>query len=110
MKLGDNLRELRHKQKISQEEFADFLGVDRKTYSRWEEGKVGVNSDYLPKIAEFLQVKIDDLFKGKPGDIVINQHNSDNKDSLIGGVMLFLTDKEMLTQIFEVINKRVEKQ
>jgi DNA-binding XRE family transcriptional regulator len=32
MNIGDNLRVLRAKQNISQQEVAGFLGIDRKTY------------------------------------------------------------------------------
>jgi len=109
MNFSNNLRELRHKQKVSQEDFADFLGVDRKTYARWEDGESGVSSDYLPKIAEFLNVEIGELFKEKPGDIVVNQN--DNKECLINaGVFLLINDKEAVDHIFDVIKKKVEKQ
>ena len=36
MSVGDNLRVMRNKKNISQQEIADFLGVDRKTYVSWE--------------------------------------------------------------------------
>jgi len=56
MSIGDNLRVLRNKQNISQQEIADFLGVDRKTYVSWEAGAADIKSSYIPKLAEYLQV------------------------------------------------------
>jgi len=38
-KVNNCLRRVREKQKISQQEVADFLEVDRKTYERWEFGE-----------------------------------------------------------------------
>ena len=75
---------------------ADFLRIDRKTYNRWESGETDIKSPYIPKIAEFLRVEITDLFREKPGEIVINQHNhhTDNKDASMNGVIFLLTDKE----------------
>jgi len=108
MNIGDNLRIIRNKKAISQQEVADFLGVDRRTYVRWESGEADIKSPYIPKIAEFLQVEIADLFRDKPGEIVINQHNSENKDSSINGVVLLLTDKEAVEQLVEVMKKRFE--
>ena len=112
MSIGDNIKVLRIKKDISKQEMADFLGVDRKTYMRWEEGKSGVDSEYLPKIAEFLQVEITDLFPKKPGEIVINQnnHHKDNKDNSINGVILLITDKEVVDNIVDVVKKKFEKQ
>ena len=42
MNIGDNLRVLRTKQNISQQEIADFLGIDRKTYIGWEAGECDI--------------------------------------------------------------------
>jgi len=108
MNIGDNLRIIRNKKAISQQEIADFLGVDRRTYVRWESGEADIKSPYIPKIAEFLHVEIADLFREKPSEIVINQHNSENKDSSVNGVILLLTDKEAVEQLVDVMKKRFE--
>ena len=108
MNIGDNLRIIRNKKAISQQEVADFLGVDRRTYVRWESGEADIKSPYIPKIAEFLHVEIADLFRNKPSEIVINQHYSENKDSSINGAILLLTDKEAVEQLVDVMKKRFE--
>ena len=110
MNIGDNLRIIRNKKAISQQEIADFLGVDRRTYVRWESGEADIKSPYIPKIAEFLHVEIADLFCKKPSEIVINQHNShtDNKDASMNGVIFLLTDKEAVDQLVEIMKKRFE--
>jgi hypothetical protein len=41
-------------------------------------------------------------------NIVINQHNSENKDNSINGIVLLLTDKEAVEQVMEIIKKKVE--
>jgi transcriptional regulator with XRE-family HTH domain len=107
MGIGDNLKVIRNKKNISQQEVADFLGIDRKTYISWEAGDVEIKSSYIPKLAEYLKVEINDLFKEK-GSIIINQHNSDNNDTSINGVILLLSDKEALDQLVDVIKKRFE--
>ena len=110
MNIGDNLRVIRNKKNISQQEIADFLDVDRKTYVSWESGLADIKSSYIPKLAEFLHVEINDLFREKPADIVINQHNSDNKDSSVNGIVLLLTDKEAVSQLVEVMKQRFGSQ
>ena len=88
------------------------MNVDRKTYVSWETGTADIKSAYIPKLAEFLQVEINDLFKEKASNIVINQHNNhtDNKDGSINGVILLLTDKDAVEQVMEVIKRKVENQ
>ena len=108
MSIGDNLRVIRNKKNISQQEVADFLGVDRKTYVSWEAGGVDIKSSYIPKLAEFLHVEIMELFREKSSEIVINQHNTDNKDSSVNGIVLVLTDKETVNQLVEVMKGRFE--
>ena len=108
MNIGSNLREIRHKQNISQQEVADFLEIDRRTYRSWEEGKADIKSLYLPKLAEFLHVELSELFREKSTDIVINQHNSDNKDSSINGVIFLLTDKESMDKLVEIVKKQFD--
>jgi len=110
MSISDNLRVLRNKQNISQQEIADFLEVDRKTYVSWESGTADIKSSYIPKLAEFLQVEINDLFKEKTNNFVItqNNHHTDNKDNSINGVVFLLTDKESVEHVMEVIKKRIE--
>jgi len=108
MNLGDNLRIIRTQKNISVQDVSDFLGVERKTYSKWETtGKV--KSEFIPKLAEFFKVEISDLFKKNPGDIIISQYNSDNKDNSINGIIIFLTDKEAVNQLIEVVKERFEK-
>lgn len=109
MSIGDNLRAIRNRSNISQQEVADYLGVDRKTYVSWEAGNADIKSSYLPKLAEFLHVEINDLFREKSNDIVIHQHNTDNKDTSINNsIVLLLTDKEAVSRLVEVVKERFE--
>ena len=88
---------------------ADFLGVERKTYVSWEAGMADIKSSYIPKLAEFLKVDINDLFRENSTSIVINQQNTDNKDSSVNGIILLLTDKEAVNELVKVIKQRFDQ-
>ena len=75
MSISSNLRRIRSKTDISQQEIADFVGVNRKTYESWESGEADVKSEHIPKLAEILKVGIADLFSKQPCEIVVNQNN-----------------------------------
>ena len=111
MGISKNLFIIRNKKKISQQEMADYLGVDRKTYKSWEDGKVEIKYSYVLKLAEILQVEASELLQDKPGDVIINQHNMDNKDTSINNsIVLIVTDKETVDQIFNVLKPVINKE
>jgi len=63
MSLGAKLRKLRSQTKYSQQDMADMLNIDRKTYAHWESEKCNKIVECLPKIAIFFGVTIDELFE-----------------------------------------------
>ena len=65
--LGDNLYTLRKKKGISQDEFAEGLGVSRQAVSKWERNEAYPDTENLIAISRFFDVSIDDLIN-KPID------------------------------------------
>lgn len=59
--LGQNIRELRTGQGMSQEQLAYDLGVSSQTISRWENGVTYPDVTLLPILAEHFEVTIDRL-------------------------------------------------
>ncbi len=55
------IRELRHKKKITQQELADIVGVSFQTISKWENGGAMPDITYLPILAEYFDVSVDQL-------------------------------------------------
>ena len=106
MGIGKNLINLRNKNGVTQQEVADFLEIDRKTYLNWEADKSQVKSSYIPKLAEFFRVEINDLFREDFNRIVINQQNTENKDNSINGIVILLTDKESVNELVNVFKGR----
>ncbi len=110
MNVGKNLKVIRNRRNISQQEIADFLGIDRKTYASWEAG-TDVKCAYIPKLAKFFQVEIEDLFQEKSADIMIDALNTsvENKDAQGNNIILVLTDKESANQLADIIKERLER-
>ena len=61
---GQNIQEYRKKQGRTQEELATALDCDQKYVSRLENGYARPTLDICLRIANFLQVSIDDLLEG----------------------------------------------
>ena len=54
----NRLKELRQEKKLSQKELADYLGVNEKTISRWENGESTIKSDKAQQLADFFGVSV----------------------------------------------------
>ena len=59
--IGENIRNFRKKNDLTQEEFAERLGVTYQSVSRWENGATYPDLELLPAIAEVLSVTVDEL-------------------------------------------------
>jgi len=60
-KINLRISELRRKKKITQQELADIVGVSFQTISKWENGNAMPDITYLPVLAEYFNVSVDQL-------------------------------------------------
>ena len=59
--IGENIRNFRKKNDLTQEALADRLGVSYQSISRWENGTTYPDLELIPAIAEVLSVTVDEL-------------------------------------------------
>lgn len=62
MKLGEKIKHLRKQKNVSQELFANYLGVSFQAVSKWENGNTMPDVTMIPAIASFFYVSTDELF------------------------------------------------
>ena len=61
IKIGERIRLLRKKNDVTQDRLAEHLGVTPQAVSRWESGVCYPDMNYLPSIADYFSVTMDDL-------------------------------------------------
>ena len=61
MELGEKIKHLRKQKNISQEVFANYLGVSFQAVSKWENGNTMPDVTMIPSIASFFGVSTDEL-------------------------------------------------
>ncbi len=77
MKINESIRALREDHDLTQQEIADLLLLDRKTYNRAENGSTCLSIESLIKLADYYRVSLDKVVgRNEPKDATIN------KDSL----------------------------
>lgn len=61
LKFGNRIKALRAIKNISQKEFAEGLGVDRRTVHFWESGKSGMSAENFINVSEFFGISTEEL-------------------------------------------------
>lgn len=61
--LADKLKELRKTKNVSQEKFAEYLGVSYQAVSKWENGVTSPDILLLPDIARYYGITVDELLQ-----------------------------------------------
>lgn len=61
LNIGENIKRLRKEREITQEEFAEMLGVSCQSVSRWEHNLCYPDIELIPTIASFFGISTDCL-------------------------------------------------
>ena len=68
MNLAENLKELRKAKGVSQEKFAEYLGVSYQAVSKWENGVTSPDISLLPEISRYFGITVDALLQAEQID------------------------------------------
>ncbi len=80
IQLGEKIKSLRNQKNISQEVFANYLGISFQAVSKWENGNTMPDVTMIPAIASFFGVSTDELFDfnlyetEKTIDAIVDEH------------------------------------
>jgi transcriptional regulator with XRE-family HTH domain len=72
---AERLRLLREARNLSQVRLSELLGVDPRAYNRWEKGATAPHLDTVIRIADVLQVTLDELVGRQPVSDDVRIHN-----------------------------------
>ena len=103
--VNDNLKAVREKKRVSQQEVADYLGITRQAYSHYEVGRRKPDYETLLKLAEFYGVSVLDLLEAEKAPTVEGERivsDDDIKFALFGG------DGEITDAMFEEVRQFAE--
>ena len=106
MNLGIKIKNLREIEKISQEQLAKTLKINRNYLSRIETGKSEPTSSILKDLANIFNISIDSLL-----DISNNETSNEEKIDMIYKRLKYLynNDLDFLIRVTEVMTKEFVK-
>lgn len=107
--LNNNIKYLRNLNKISQQELADSVGIDRSTISRIENNEIETTIPIAEKLAKNLNISFSDLVSR---DLTNEASKFDELEVLFNKNKDILTDddKEMIKFMIEKRKKEIDKQ
>ncbi len=97
--LGENIKKLRRKKGLTQENLAEFLGVTFQSVSNWERGESYPDITMLPEIAGFFKVSVDELMgadRAKAEKEILSKIEEYNN----------LTDSKLMQEIVNDLKKK----
>ena len=81
-KVGQFLKQLRKEKGITQEEFAEKIGVSGRTVSRWETGSNMPDISLLVDIADFYDVDVREIIEGAKKSEMMNDDIRDTAEKM----------------------------
>lgn len=78
--VGKNIKKFRTEKGLTQEEMAEKLGVTRQALSNWETEKTQPDIDTLQKIAQLLEVSVEEIIYGSKREYTTIVHNNTTKN------------------------------
>lgn len=107
MNLNKKILSLRKKEKLTQEQMADILGVTRQTISNWELDITKPDIEQILKISNIFKISIDELLGQKTGDIILHKiettENTVNKNYKKIRILLIIIYLVLLLSAISII-------
>ena len=82
IKIGKFIKDLRKEKGVTQEQFAEILGVSNRTISRWETGSNMPDISLLIEIAKYFEVSIVEIINGERNSEKMNDKTREVAETL----------------------------
>lgn len=115
-KIGKAIKELRLKANLSQQQFANKLGVTSQAVSKWETGKNIPDIAIIKKISEEFKVNIEDILNGEIKEEQKEKTKPNKRNIiiliiiiLVIGLLIFLIINKSANYNFKVLSSNCDK-
>ena len=91
MNLSENLKKIRKDNNLSQEQFAEKLGVSRQSDSKWENGEAYPEMDKVLQLCKMFNLNIDELLNQDIKEVNENKQRKIYVDKYVGDFLDYIT-------------------
>lgn len=106
---GERLKKCRNSKGYSQQQMADFLGITRQGYGKYEIGKAEPDLKTLTKLSNILGVSTDFLLKGTHAQIDLDEILND-PETLIAGRDATISKEQAKELLYYLLKKEFDEQ
>ena len=107
MSFADNLKSIRLERHISQEDWAEIIGVSRQAVSKWEQGSGYPEMEKLLMLSKKLNVSLDYLMLGEIKSTENNKALTNNKIVPTGKITIKSYDGKSIVNCYKVLASHV---
>ena len=109
--VGDKIKNIRELKNFTQEYMADKLEISQAAYSKLEKGDLKISQDKLNKIAEILDVNLEDI-KDFDNKRILNSYNSikGNNSNITYSNQDIILIRKLYEDKINLLEKLVQKQ
>lgn len=106
-KTGKLISKLRKEKNLTQAELENIIHVDRRTISKWENGKLTPDASVLINLSKALDITVEELLEGKINNKINSRipKNNKYKKFLLPVICLFISIVSTLVGILILISK-----
>ncbi len=106
--IHEKIRNLRVKRKLRDEDMAERLHISQSAYSRLEKGEVKMDVERLGKIAEILEVPIEELLA--PDPVVFHvEHNSGGSKGWYNHQLVQHFPQDIVQQLLDRLESHIKE-
>lgn len=91
MNLSENLKKIRKEHHLSQEQFAEKLGVSRQSVSKWESDLAYPDLDKIIQISTIFNIQVDDLLNQNIQEVSNEKKSKVALNKMIDSFLLYIT-------------------
>lgn len=103
----EKLRVLRKKKGYTQQQIADVIATDVSNYCRKEGGDVKIIHEEWDKIANFLEVPVEEIYEEDEATVIINNSNATFNDSPASGSNIHTFNNELSIEIIKNLQEYI---
>ena len=105
MSLGENILNLRKKEKLSQEQLAEKMNVTRQTISKWELNETTPDIKQAKELSKIFKISLDELTDNDIKDVLVEKtSNTEKLAGLVLKVSKWLGVCFLVTLVIDIIS------
>ncbi|WP_299247929.1 helix-turn-helix transcriptional regulator [uncultured Cytophaga sp.] len=107
MEIGIKIKKVRELRNLTQEYMAQQLNVSQSTYSRYEKEDGDLTVSQLNKIAQLLEIKIDDLINFDEKLIFNNYGTAHDKSFSVNYINISEKERELYDKTIKLLEEKI---